>query len=1023
MRDDEHSLTIGDGLRGSIDDALASSEFGVVILSSTYLQKQWTMAELDGLIALQRLGRKVILPVWHGVSATEVSQKCPTLANLVAADTVNGISYTADTVARVVKEQLKGGSVSPDPNYALKSEGALSAYKANLIADIQNNLVLELYEKSQYEDICLTPLIRSLEGTGTSVHNIVELVDAPRSAIIGEPGSGKTTALRVLALDLMRRTPLNIIPIYLSLAAFGSDSGHARRSTFEDFANDELGVLGCESLDLLKRQAKDGLVFLLDGWDEITEESIRTEIKRYLNLTDAHFIVTSRPEVQRTLPAAERYEMFPLSLERIREFIRLRLRDERQVDTLHHWIAGDSALQTLASNPLNLSILGIVFSEEGQMERVSRTKLYDRAFDTILNQHHRAGGSSHGIAGQIIVPQVDAVLQRLAYRTLKSGGGRFFSLHELQQSIKDELGAVRAEFTELLAGRLGVIRDRRSGRFEFFHAWYQEFLAAKYMINADLDLVAEFGDPSVASALPYAVGLVGAPSDAEQFMSKIPIHDIFIFCRALPEGGFRYEAMSTLLKRVIDFGEQSNPPIPVRVELGKALTQAGGAAVDSLFTLCRSESESGYARRAALEALSQMDCGPNFDKLLVSLMQTASTGLLWHVIEHIGNRRVEGAVPSLRSYTTDTDPITAGDSVWALHQLGEPQGAGADAIMSGLLQCLAAEDRHVQGHALRTLGRLRVKSSLPALRHHLSDVHAPYRWIVPEAAVLIDESGALEILHVALEDNDPRVRAASLQALGQISQQVPQSIVELVERSVTDSTWIPFLEQSIGTTARATLARLQKQTRIQIAPTIYVARHCTTAWNRERRLQGTKDLDLSLEGRCEATQNLPALQELGIQRVASSSAKRAMQTAEIYANGLGVPLQTSPRFRELDHGDWEGQRVDDLLNTAESGYKHWLEDPSAMNIPGSHETAITAQQRILEGVRELAMAYDGETVLLVAHKHILAILSCGLQEVPLSQFEREIVESTLPVRISEDAVCRLRIATGQQTDSGALKAS
>jgi broad specificity phosphatase PhoE len=148
-----------------------------------------------------------------------------------------------------------------------------------------------------------------------------------------------------------------------------------------------------------------------------------------------------------------------------------------------------------------------------------------------------------------------------------------------------------------------------------------------------------------------------------------------------------------------------------------------------------------------------------------------------------------------------------------------------------------------------------------------------------------------------------------------------------------------------------------------------------------------------------------------------------MQTAEIYANGLGVPLQTSPRFRELDHGDWEGQRVDDLLNTAESGYKHWLEDPSAMNIPGSHETAITAQQRILEGVRELAMAYDGETVLLVAHKHILAILSCGLQEVPLSQFEREIVESTLPVRISEDAVCRLRIATGQQTDSGALKAS
>ena len=41
---DEHSLSVGDGLRRTIDDALTKAEFGVVVVSPAYLRKQWTMA-------------------------------------------------------------------------------------------------------------------------------------------------------------------------------------------------------------------------------------------------------------------------------------------------------------------------------------------------------------------------------------------------------------------------------------------------------------------------------------------------------------------------------------------------------------------------------------------------------------------------------------------------------------------------------------------------------------------------------------------------------------------------------------------------------------------------------------------------------------------------------------------------------------------------------------------------------------------------------------------------------------------
>jgi broad specificity phosphatase PhoE len=88
-----------------------------------------------------------------------------------------------------------------------------------------------------------------------------------------------------------------------------------------------------------------------------------------------------------------------------------------------------------------------------------------------------------------------------------------------------------------------------------------------------------------------------------------------------------------------------------------------------------------------------------------------------------------------------------------------------------------------------------------------------------------------------------------------------------------------------------------------------------------------------------------------------------------------------------------------------------MEDPGAAPIPGSSETALQAQQRILDGLREIISTYSGKTVLLVAHKHILAILSCALKKGPLTQFRKEIVESTLPYQLSIETVLSIRSAT------------
>lgn len=100
---DEFSLTVGDSLRRNIDRGLASSRFGVIILSPDFFRKDWPQAELDGLVAKQRAsGDKVILPVWHRVTKDDVLAASPTLADLKALNTaVMTMVEIADEIAEV----------------------------------------------------------------------------------------------------------------------------------------------------------------------------------------------------------------------------------------------------------------------------------------------------------------------------------------------------------------------------------------------------------------------------------------------------------------------------------------------------------------------------------------------------------------------------------------------------------------------------------------------------------------------------------------------------------------------------------------------------------------------------------------------------------------------------------------------------------------------------------------------------------------------------------------------------------
>jgi TIR domain len=103
---DDFSLKLGDSLRESINQGLANSRFGVVILSKHFFAKHWPNQELNGLTAFEVGGEKVILPVWHGVTHSDVVKYSPPLADRKAVSTIDGLEKVIAEIAAVLSPPL-----------------------------------------------------------------------------------------------------------------------------------------------------------------------------------------------------------------------------------------------------------------------------------------------------------------------------------------------------------------------------------------------------------------------------------------------------------------------------------------------------------------------------------------------------------------------------------------------------------------------------------------------------------------------------------------------------------------------------------------------------------------------------------------------------------------------------------------------------------------------------------------------------------------------------------------------------
>ena len=90
-----------------------------------------------------------------------------------------------------------------------------------------------------------------------------------------------------------------------------------------------------------------------------------------------------------------------------------------------------------------------------------------------------------------------------------------------------------------------------------------------------------------------------------------------------------------------------------------------------------------------------------------------------------------------------------------------------------------------------------------------------------------------------------------------------------------------------------------------MANTFYIVRHGQTNWNILGKTQGHGNSDLTQKGEEQAFELAKAIKEYPIDYIYSSDLGRAVQTAEIVGDQIGVKVNQTKSLREMGFGDWE----------------------------------------------------------------------------------------------------------------------
>lgn len=398
---------------------------------------------------------------------------------------------------------------------------------------------------------------RDIGEPGGELHPVFELSEQYDGLVIlGDPGSGKTTFLKSLALRLAANPgPEPRLPVLAPISAFAKELSESNNLRVGDFlaryvhANEGPAAFA-EVLDRALEQGR--ALVMLDGLDEVRDERLRDKVvQRVVNFYLFHrqagnkFLLTSRivgyRDVRQTAEGLGECTLLEFTDEDIEAFVdrwcavleraasgetpSAAADAQRERSELLAAIHRDPGVRELAANPLLLTILALV-KRQGVELPDHRAELYEKYLDALLSSWNKA--RSLGDRPECDLNPADALntLAPLALWMLRTDPGQGLIaerdlLEWLWANCRSRPGmdrkATSRRFLDDVREHSGLLLELGAGQYGFLHLTFGEYLAAVALeqegqldIKLTLDVLTQHvGDRAWREVTLLTVGYTG----------------------------------------------------------------------------------------------------------------------------------------------------------------------------------------------------------------------------------------------------------------------------------------------------------------------------------------------------------------------------------------------------------------------------------------------------------------------------------------------------------------------------------
>ena len=353
--------------------------------------------------------------------------------------------------------------------------------------------LLQAYDSADFNRFGIGRITSERVPGLTAVENHSKLI------VLGKPGSGKTTFLKYLAIQCSwDNFQAHSVPIFITLKEFAEAEGKPSLKEYITHLFNNNGVLAVEIEQLLSCGR---VMVLLDGLDEVKLEDNRQVINQIRDFNNGfhpnQLVVTCRIAAREySFDNFTEVEVADFDYQQITTFSRKWFQSQNPVKAAQFMQKLDEnpPIQELASNPLLLTLLCLVFEEAADFP-FARSELYKQGLDLLLKKWDvNKNIEREQVYKKLSIQHKEDLLSQIARITFERGD-YFFRQKELEQHIAEyiqNLTTVCADVEGLqldskavlksIESQHGLLVERARGIYSFSHLTFHEYFTAREII-------------------------------------------------------------------------------------------------------------------------------------------------------------------------------------------------------------------------------------------------------------------------------------------------------------------------------------------------------------------------------------------------------------------------------------------------------------------------------------------------------------------------------------------------------------